>query len=189
MMKSRITQIDGIGAVLMEQSARARRIVISVRSGKGVRVAVPRRTSYEAALEFVHSKKLWIQKHLERIRKYEQQKQAFSDIFLNIDRTEAKKQIIGRLNKLAKQHGFTCSRVSIRNQRTRWGSCSGKGNISLNMKLVALTPELLDYVILHELVHTRMHNHSQRFWKELDKYVGNGKAKAKKLIEYGLGLL
>jgi hypothetical protein len=79
--------------------------------------------------------------------------------------------------------------VSIRNQTTRWGSCSAKGNISLNLKLVALPPELFDYVILHELVHTREHNHSARFWRELDKYVENGKAKAKALREYGVGIL
>jgi predicted metal-dependent hydrolase len=189
MINSQTVQIAGIGAVLFQPSARARRIIITIRPVKGVRVAVPRRCSLEAALKFVQVKKLWIQKHLDRIKKYENQKQAFSDVFLNIDKTAARKQLIGRLNQLAEQHDFTYSKVSIRNQRTRWGSCSGKGSISLNMKLVALPPELLDYVILHELVHTRIHNHSKRFWKELDKYVGNGKAKAKSLIEYGLGLL
>jgi predicted metal-dependent hydrolase len=189
MINSQTVQIEGIGAVLFQPSARARRIIITVRPGRGVRVAVPRRSSIEAALKFVQAKKPWLQKHLDRIKQYEKQKQAFSDVFLNIDKAAARQQIISRLSQLAKQHGFTYSKVSIRNQRTRWGSCSGKGSISLNMKLVALPPELLDYVILHELVHTRIHNHSKRFWKELDKYVGNGKAKAKSLIEYGLGLL
>ena len=189
MINSQTVQIKGIGAILLEHSARARRIIISVRPGKGVRVAVPRRTSFEAALKFVRAKELWIKKHLARIEVYEKQKQTFNDVFLNIDKAVARKQIIGRLNQLAKQHRFTYNKVSIRNQRTRWGSCSGKGNISLNMKLVALPPELLDYVILHELVHTRIHNHSKRFWAELDKYVENSKAKAKRLIEYGLGLL
>ena len=189
MPNSQTVQIDGIGAVLLEHSARARRIIITVRSGQGVRVAVPRRTSIRSALEFVRKKKLWIKKHLARIKEYEKQKQAFSDLFLSIDKVEARQQIISRLHQLAKQHRFTFNKVSIRNQRTRWGSCSTKGNISLNMKLVALPQELFDYVILHELVHTRIHNHSKKFWKELDKYVGNGKAKAKRLIEYGLGLL
>ena len=189
MTNSQTFQIDGIGAVLLEHSSRARRIIITVRPGKGVRVAVPRRTSFKSALEFVRVKKPWIKKHLAKIKEYENQKKAFNDIFLSIDKTEARKKIIGRLQQLAEQHGFTYNKVSIRNQRTRWGSCSGKGNISLNMKLVVLPQELFDYVILHELVHTRIHNHSRKFWKELDKYVENAKAKAAGLIEYGLGLL
>jgi len=189
MTNSQTIQIDGIGAVLLEHSTRARRIIITVRPGKGVRIAVPRRTSFKSALEFVRVKKQWIKKHLVKIKEYEKQKKDFDDIFLSIDKTEALKKIIARLRELAERHGFTYHKVSIRNQRTRWGSCSGKGNISLNMKLVVLPPELFDYVILHELVHTRVHNHSRKFWKELDKYAGNGKAKAARLIDYGLRLL
>ena len=189
MADSQTVQIEGIGAVLLERSTRARRIIITVRPGKGVKVAVPRHTSFKSALEFVRKKKPWIKKHLARIQQYEKQKKDFSEIFLAIDKIAARKKIIGRLNELARQHGFTYNKVSIRNQRTRWGSCSGKRNISLNMKLVALPQELSDYVILHELVHTRIHNHSQKFWKELDKYVENGKVKAAGLIEYGLGIL
>ncbi|OGO20080.1 MAG: hypothetical protein A2Z15_09025 [Chloroflexi bacterium RBG_16_50_11] len=184
-----MVQIDGVGEVLLEHSRRARRIIITVRPGKGVRVAMPHHTSIKSALEFVRAKKSWVQKHMVTIREYEKRKKAFSDAFLSIDKSEARKQIILRLRQLAKLHGFTYNKVSIRNQRTRWGSCSSKGTISLNIKLVALPQELSDYVMLHELVHTRIHNHSKKFWKELDKYVGNGKAKAKRLIEYGLGIL
>jgi predicted metal-dependent hydrolase len=189
MIKSQKIQIDGIGAVLLEHSSHARRIIITVRPLKGVRVAVPRHISFKSALEFVSVKKPWIKKNLTKIEGYEKQKKAFNDIFLSIDKLEAKKKIISRLHDLARQYGFSYNRVSIRNQRTRWGSCSGKGNISLNMKLVVLPQELFDYVILHELVHTRIHNHSQKFWKELDKYVVNAKNKAAGLVEYGLGIL
>jgi predicted metal-dependent hydrolase len=189
MSTTQTVQIDGIGAVLLERSNRARRIIITVRSGRGVRVAVPRRTSFESALEFARLKKPWIKKHLARTTEYEKQKQAFNEILHSIDKKETRQKIIGRLQQLAEQHGFTYNRVSIRKQRTRWGSCSAKGNISLNMKLVALPPELADYVILHELVHTRIHNHSKKFWAELDKYAGNGKAKAARLVEFGLRLL
>ena len=182
-------QIDGIGTVLFERSTRAHRVLITVRPGKGVRVAVPRHTSFKSALEFARVKKPWIKKHLAKIKEYEKQKKTFNDIILSINRMEARKKIINRLHQLAKQHGFTCNKISIRNQRTRWGSCSVKGNISLNMKLVALPRELFDYVLLHELVHTRIHNHSRKFWKELDKYAGNGKVLARRMIEYGLRLL
>jgi predicted metal-dependent hydrolase len=186
---SQIIQVEGIGAVLLEHSRRARRMVISVRPGKGVRVAVPRHTSFKSALEFVRTKESWIKNHLARIQAYEKRKQAFNEGFLSIDKAEAEKRIIERLAELAKQHRFIYNKATIRNQRTRWGSCSAKGNISLNIKLVALPPELFDYVLLHELAHTRVHNHSRRFWQELDKYVDNGKAKAKQLVEYGLGIL
>jgi predicted metal-dependent hydrolase len=189
MANSQTVQIEGIGAVLIERSTRARRILITIRPHQGIRVAVPKRASLESALEFVHKKKPWIKKHLARIREYDKQKQAFNDLFLSIDKTKAKRKIIARFNQLAQQYGFIFNKVSLRNQRTRWGSCSAKGNISLNIKLVALPPELFDYVILHELVHTRIHNHSQKFWKELDKYVENARAKAAGLIEYGLQLL
>jgi predicted metal-dependent hydrolase len=85
------------------------------------------------------------------------------------------------LYQLAGIHGFTCNRVTVRQQKTRWGSCSPKNTISLNVKLALLPAELSDYVILHELVHTRVHNHSKKFWAELDKYVPNSKAMAKRL--------
>lgn len=181
--------VAGIGAVTFVPSARARRTVITIRSGRGVRVAMPRRTSLQAAMEFVRTKEKWIKKHLSRISEYDQQRKDFNEAFETIDKAAAKRQITGRLRELARQNGFTYNRVTIRHQRTRWGSCSGKGNISLNIKLVALPQELSDYVLFHELVHTRVHNHSKKFWQELDKYVGSGKAKAARLTEHGLRLL
>lgn len=174
---------------MFERSTRARRILITVRPGRGIRVAVPKRASLESAIEFVRAKKPWLKKHMEKIKEYEKQKKAFNDVFLSVDKTKAKRQIINQLHQLAQRYGFTFNKVSVRNQRTRWGSCSARGNISLNIKLVALPPELSDYVMLHELIHTRIHNHRRKFWKEMDKYVGNSQAIAPKLIEYGLRLL
>jgi len=80
-------------------------------------------------------------------------------------------------------------KYSIRNQKTRWGSCSNLNNINLNINLVSLTQDLMDYVILHELLHTKIKNHSKKFWAQLDKYVG-GKAKYldKRLKKHRLGL-
>jgi predicted metal-dependent hydrolase len=189
MKDSQRVRVEGIGPILLERSSRARRIVITVRPGKGVRVAIPRRASVESAMKFVHAKKNWIKKYLQKTRVYEKQKKDFNDYFLSIDKKEAKKTLVSRLKQLAGQNGFSFGKVSIRSQRTRWGSCSGKNDISLNVKLVALPAELSDYVILHELVHTKIHNHSRKFWQELDKYVGSGKLKARKLKEYGMGIL
>ncbi len=156
---------------------------------RGVRVAVPYRLSLKKAEEFVHAKSDWINKHLERIKQYEREYEANSQNAPGIDRAKAKRKLSRRLKYLADKHGFTYKRAFIRNQRTRWGSCSQKNDISLNMKLVRLPDELMDYVILHELAHTRCKNHSSEFWAELDRLVGNGKGMDAQLKAYGLGLL
>lgn len=82
-------------------------------------------------------------------------------------RRKAEKNLVARLRELAAARGFTFNRVLIRTQRSRWGSCSSRGTISLNQKLLFLPQELVDYVILHELVHTRCPNHSPEFWRQV----------------------
>jgi len=81
------------------------------------------------------------------------------------------------------------NRVFVRNQKTRWGSCSWKNNISLNAKLVKLPEKLMDYIILHELVHTRVRNHGKEFYAELGQLVPDQKLLDSELKEYGAGLL
>jgi predicted metal-dependent hydrolase len=188
MASSLSVDIDGIGPVLFERSRRARRVSISVKAFKGIRVAVPLRTSFEEAREFVRLKKPWIKRHLKTIRHHETESRALAELSASIDSTKAKKQLTDRLNRLAKEHGFTFNKIHIRRQKTRWGSCSQNGNISLNIKLMLLPEDLVDYVILHELVHTRIHNHSRSFWEELDRYVVESKAKASRLKKYDLGV-
>lgn len=75
-----------------------------------------------------------------------------------------------RTNDLAEKHGVSIKRVSVRDQSTRWGSCSSSGTISLNWRLVLLRPNLQDHIILHELAHVREMNHSARFWELLRSF-------------------
>ena len=103
-----------------------------------------------------------------------------------VDKNYARKILKQRLDQLCEKYNFSYGNLSIRNQKTRWGSCSAKNNISLNAKLTELPKELMDYVILHELVHTRVKNHSKYFWETLDKYVQNSKKIDKKLKKYSL---
>ncbi len=182
-------EINGVGPVLFERSKRAKHINISVRPYKGVRVAIPDGLSFKKAEEFVHSRTDWIKKHLDRMKRLEREHEAKSGTALDIDRVKAKRKLSRRLNYLSAKYGFTYNRVFIRNQRTRWGSCSHKDNISLNVKLIRLPDELIDYVILHELVHTRFKNHSKQFWDELDKILVNGKGIDARLKQYTLELL
>ncbi len=181
-MKSQIIEIDGIGDVLFERSKRAKYVNISIKPFRGVRVAVPNRVSFAAALEFVYRRKTWILKHLKKM-KLAEEKNSRTEIVIK-DTEAAQLKIKKRLLELSMLNGFSYNRVTVRNQKTRWGSCSARKNISLNIRLAVLPAELMDYVILHELVHTKVSNHSKVFWAELDKYVGSAKAMDEKLKKY-----
>ena len=89
-------------------------------------------------------------------------------------RIEAKAYLPGRVAELARQNGFRCGNVTIRNTHTRWGSCSVNNDISLSLHLMKLPDPLIDYVILHELCHTRHKNHGSRFHALLDKVCEGG---------------
>lgn len=82
----------------------------------------------------------------------------------------AARKMVPQLERLAEIHEFNYSAVSVRKQRSRWGSCSSKGRISLNLKLLFLPPLLVRYIMIHELCHTRHMNHSRRFWAEVARY-------------------
>jgi hypothetical protein len=159
---------------------------ISVKPFRKVRVPVPEGLSFQKAQDFVHSRIDWIQTNQARMKQYEQNIEKSSAVTEKIDKTKAKFKIKRRLQHLADRYNFSYNRVFIRNQKTRWGSCSRNNNISLNMKIVRLPGELMDYVIFHELVHTRIKNHSNNFWTELDKYVGNAKKQASALKKFGI---
>jgi hypothetical protein len=80
-------------------------------------------------------------------------------------RQRARAELPARLLELAAQHGLTVTRVSIRNQRTRWGSCGRDGHISLNWRLMVMPPDVRDYVLVHELMHLRRLDHSRAYWR------------------------
>jgi predicted metal-dependent hydrolase len=100
-------------------------------------------------------------------------------------RKEAKVILVNRVHELASTNGFQIKEVKIKNMKTRWGSCSTRGNINLNLYLMRLPENLRDYIIYHELVHTLHHNHSNAFWTELDRYVGNAKKLAREVRQWG----
>ena len=178
-------RIEGVGEVTLERSSRARHVCLTVRPFAGVRVAVPRGVTYQSAERVARSKLPWLKKQIEKVASLERRAVEL-ETTRPIDCQEAASQLIERLDELSQAHGYPYNKVFVRNQKTRWGSCSTKNNISLNLQLVRLPAELMDYVILHELVHTRIKNHSQVFWDQLNGLVGDAKRLDRRLNEYPL---
>ncbi len=172
-------------SVVFVKSPRARRLSITIKPFKPVRVTFPFRISLKKAREFLEAKLEWVKKTVNKMNEIEQQT-AGLERAPEINKNYAKIILRTQLKFLAVKHNFSYNRVFIRNQKTRWGSCSSKNNINLNINLVRLPQELQDYVILHELVHTRIKNHSKKFWSELDKYAGQSKKIARELRKHNL---
>jgi len=107
------------------------------------------------------------------------------NVLVQIYRYEAKKLLPPRLKELAHNHNFRYNKVTIRNNKRNWGSCSSRNNISLNLQMMKLPDELIDYILLHELVHTEVKNHGPKFWEKLNE-ITNGQAKllAKQTRQY-----
>lgn len=184
-MSADILEIPNIGPVVIAKSKRAKRLCITVKRDQTVRLTLPRGTSMRMAKQFLNSRIPWIEKHLRKFKELETEKEL--PPLPKINETLAKRALVRRLREIAEYHDFNYNKVTIRKQKTRWGSCSAKNNISLNINLVRLPDDLRDYVLLHELVHTRIKNHSKAFWAELDTFVGgNAKTLAKQLKYYKL---
>jgi hypothetical protein len=145
---------------------RARRYILRVRPDGILRVTIPRGGSRAEARAFVVSQAGWIEAERARVREQR------ADVPLEREtelRQEAAARLIPRLHELATQHGLTVTRVSIRNQRSRWGSCSRRGAIALNYRLVLMPSWVADYVLIHELMHLREQNHGRRYWRHVER--------------------
>ncbi len=181
--------IEKVGSVFFERSPRAKRINLTVRPFRGIRVDVPKGITLKSSIAFTLAKSYWLLKQQKKLACIEKDHARLATLFQGIDRVQAGNTLRQRLQSVARTYGFSYNRVFIRNQRTRWGSCSAKNNISLNIKLTRLPDKLMEYVILHELVHTRVKNHGPKFYKLLDQYVSDRKAHDEMLKIFSIGLI
>lgn len=182
-MPATAIQIPLLGCVHFFQSPRAKHLRITIRHDKTIRVTIPRRGNLHQAKEFLLSKTSWIQKHLQKIDQYADLR-AIGDS--SIDLEKARAYLFNRLNYFAEKYNFSYNRAVFRRQKTRWGSCSSKNNINLNIKIAALPERLQDYVLLHELVHTKHKNHGRKFWAEMNRLVGDARKLRKEMRKYRL---
>lgn len=180
--------LEGVGPVRIAHSLKATRLRITVRPG-GVQVSVPRGVPLDQGKAFAQTHVTWIARHVGRMRRLAAAQAVIADALPQVSEEAARGMLTARLAELAAQHGLSYARVSIRCQKTRWGSCSRRGTISLNIRLARLPGELVDYVILHELLHTRIKGHGGDFWRALDELVGDARGLQRRLRGYPLTML
>lgn len=151
-------------------------ISIQVNQDLTVTVRVPRRTSKKDIDRILQEKESWIRKAINEVRERNASYEAENLTPLTREEIEeladrALAYIPGRVAHYAALAGVTYGRITIRNQKTRWGSCSSKGNLNFNCLLMLAPPEVIDYVVVHELCHRKEMNHSGKFWAEVGKII------------------
>jgi len=191
-----IVNYRGIGEVKYIRNSRARNLTIRINQQGEVRVTVPRVVSWRRAEAFLLSRQDWVIKKLDqrkskgcrdtvpsegellRIRgrehviKMQGGDSGKEDAIWRILREEALDYLPGRVAELSEVHGYKITGLKIRRMKTRWGSCTARKSINLNSWLMMIPEALSDYVILHELAHTRFPDHGRKFWEELDRTTG-----------------
>ena len=161
-------------------------MTLEVRRDGNVIVRAPLRTGLPRIKRFVNQKQEWVLGCLERTKEYREQKPLSADLSeskRNVYIRKAKETITKRVSYFARLMGVSYRNITIREQKTRWGSCSSEKNLNFNWKLVLLAPELLDYVVVHELAHRREMNHSKNFWKIVEAELPDYRERRSRLKE------
>lgn len=162
-------------------------LAIQVSASGQVTVRAPRTMSDTTIENFLTQKESWILKHLSHAASEPVpspgENRPLSDFRRSYYMESARKIFKRKTAAYAKKMSVTYGRITIREQKTRWGSCSSKGNLNFNWKLVLLAPELLDYVVVHELAHRREMNHSKNFWKIVEAELSDYRERRRRLKE------
>ena len=156
-------------------------LAIQINPDLSVTVRAPMYAPQSDIERILREKEGWIQKHIEKIREQEAKKKEIqgesveSEYLTNEEikklADKALQHIPKRVSYFAKQIGVTYGKITIRNQKTRWGSCSSKGNLNFNWKLILMPREVLDYVVVHELAHRKEMNHSRAFYQVVESIM------------------
>lgn len=157
-----------------------------------VLVRAPKHMSEAEIQRFVEEKSSWLAKHLQKREADMNSLQAegrFTEEEIEKMSKLAKQVIPEKVAYFARVMGVTYGRIVIRNQKTRWGSCSREGNLNFNCLLMMTPPEVLDYVVVHELSHRLEMNHSSRFWAQVERVLPDYREPRKWLKEHGSRLM
>lgn len=178
--------------VTWRRNPKARRYILRVKRPACLVATIPRGGSQREALDFIRRSEPWIQRQLAKPAPelprevwFRGEKIPIAEFDLQKAQAVAVEELLKRTRELAAVTNSEISRVTIRDQRTRWGSCSRRRAISLNWRLIQTPAFVSDYIILHELMHLRQMNHSKRFWDEVEKVCPTWREAEKWLRQHG----
>ena len=161
-----------------------RTLSLQIKTDGSIVVRCPRRYPSREIQKFVESKSDWILKNLRQVQRV-QALPHLTEEELEILDHQAHSLLPEKVRYWASRVGVTYGRITIRRQKTRWGSCSSQGNLNFNLLLMLTPPEVMDYIVVHELCHRKEMNHSARFWAEVEKVLPDYEARRKWLKTYG----
>ncbi len=151
--------------------AKRKTMALKVNEDGTLTVRAPYRMPADAADAFVEGHKEWIFSRIAAYEKRKMEKRTYTDVEREAGKKLARKVFAERCQLFAERMGVTYGTISVREQKTRWGSCSAKGNLNFNWKLVLMPDEVLDYVVVHELAHRKEMNHSPAFWALVERVI------------------
>ncbi|MBI4253251.1 M48 family metallopeptidase [Candidatus Uhrbacteria bacterium] len=167
-MKKVIRTHERIILYTLRKSKRAKHVRISVNCDGAVLVTQPMRVPFDR-IEGIVAKKLgWIIGKIDFFKQFVSSRKRSLAEYQKCKK-DALDLVQSRIEYFNSFYGFTIGRIAIRNQRTRWGSCSKKGNLNFNYRITQLTPGLIDYIVVHELCHLAELNHSKKFWRLVER--------------------
>lgn len=180
-------KLNGVNVFYTQnENHRARSIRITIDVYGSIRVTKPKLVSIERVESFIKSKSKWILSKLEHFKSIDK------SLVINTKRGDFKKYkkeaqtfVTKKLLEWNEFYNFSYKNISVKNQKTRWGSCSKRGNLNFNYKILFLPEDLADYIVVHELCHLGELNHSKRFWQLVGKTIPEykkAKARLKKVI-------
>ena len=175
------------GSYRVIRSAR-RTLALEITPAGEVLVRCPRRCTNAQIDAFVQSKSAWLGRHLAQ-KAAQPRLPPLTQAQVQDLARQALQVIPRRVAWFAPRVGVTYSGITIRSQRTRWGSCSSRKNLNFNCLLMLAPPEVLDYVVVHELCHLKEMNHSPRFWAEVERVLPGYQAQRQWLKEQGSALI
>ncbi|MCR4584773.1 MAG: M48 family metallopeptidase [Lachnospiraceae bacterium] len=169
--------------------SKRRTLVIEITPDAKVVVRAPLKVSVDEINRFIGEKADWIDKHLKMMEKRKMERESadvkpLSRQEIKLLTTRAKRILPERVRYYADIMGVQYGRITIRMQKSRWGSCSSKKNLNFNCLLMLTPQEIIDYVIVHELCHLKEMNHSPRFWAEVEKVLPDYKERRKWLRDH-----